>query len=554
MKKIYVDKNDSAAAIVEKILDAEDKEIVLYVPRFTKLINSINNFRVLKREIDASEKHVEIESVDDDVLEMSKSAGLKAGNPFFKKNRRAVSDIVVPFVEKASMPTHARSEVHRDSHKEAKRELRIDEDPEPEEAEPSDAPEHNERHTGSVREKSSSSGYFNNPKKVFGALIALAGLFLAGYLAVAVLPRAHVAVTLEKINWDFTGSLMAAASVKEPGFASGVARVPGVLLEKSKNMTLEYPANGSESVQRKATGTITIYNAYSSESQSLVKDTRFSSPDGKIFRITKSVTVPGAKIVDNKVVPSTLSVSVIADKPGEAYNIGPATFKIPGFQGTPKYEGFYGESTEPMSGGFVGVTKVATASDIAAAKTDITKALENALKSEIILLVPQDIKIIENSTNFILTKIDVDRVGDANGKFKATAYGAIRVMGFKEADLLSALESKVAGDVSAEDARNEKVTSGKVDLVLKDGYTVTYGQPKSDFGNRQMTVSLKLHSVWVRAIDTDELKNLLAGKTRAALASGPMPVLGIKSMNVDLWPFWVKSIPRDASKISIDVE
>ncbi len=73
--------------------------------------------------------------------------------------------------------------------------------------------------------------------------------------------------------------------------------------------------------------------------------TRFLALDGKIFRLTKGITVPGAKIVEGKIIPSSIEAAVIADQPGEAYNIGPVSrFSIPGLKGTPKYEAFYAES------------------------------------------------------------------------------------------------------------------------------------------------------------------------------------------------------------------
>jgi len=98
------------------------------------------------------------------------------------------------------------------------------------------------------------------------------------------------------------------------------------------------------SYEYKATGIITIYNTYSSSPQTLVKTTRFVSEGGKLFRTTKTIVVPGADASSGKIVPGSTTVEVIASEPGNEYNIGPSTFSIPGFKGTPKYLAFYGES------------------------------------------------------------------------------------------------------------------------------------------------------------------------------------------------------------------
>ncbi|OGY59847.1 MAG: hypothetical protein A3B23_00355 [Candidatus Colwellbacteria bacterium RIFCSPLOWO2_01_FULL_48_10] len=549
MTKIYVDKNDTAASIVEKIIDAGDATLLLYVPRFTKLASSVNNFRLLKREIDASGKSVEIESVDDDVLEMSKTVGIKSGNPFFKKNRRAVSDIVM-----VSEPAPRINVVHRRHNEPA----HVHSEPE---AETDEAPEIAQPVRERRHRKSFASPQINLPK--FSVKSALSGIVVVGILvgtavaATVILPKADIGITMDKINWDFNGSLYASTSVKDAVFSSGQARVPGVLLEKNKNMTAGYPATGSESVQRKAAGTITIYNGYSSDPQPLVKDTRFSSPDGKIFRITKALTIPGAKIIDNKIVPSAVEADVIADKAGAEYNIAPASFKVPGFQGTPKYDGFYGESKGAMTGGLIGVIKVATATDMANAKTAITKSVDNALRSEIALIVPQDIKILDGATRFTVTKIDTDKNADEAGNFKLTAYANIKMIGFRENDALLALEARLAEDVRLDLIRKGSLTASEagniIDLTLKEGYAFTYGAPKIDFDKKDMSISLKLHSVWTRAIDLEKFKAAIGGKKQKELASGPLPSPGIKSMNIKLWPFWVRTIPSNPAKISLDV-
>src|SRR3989338_6469912 len=114
MRKIYVDKSDNVASVVERILATAEDEIILYIPRFTKLASS-NNFKLLKREIHSSGKVVQIESVDEEVLEMAKGLGMHASNPFFRKNKRPMSDII-------SRGEDSKAEHDRVGHKVATRE------------------------------------------------------------------------------------------------------------------------------------------------------------------------------------------------------------------------------------------------------------------------------------------------------------------------------------------------------------------------------------------------------------------------------------------------
>jgi len=96
----------------------------------------------------------------------------------------------------------------------------------------------------------------------------------------------------------------------------------------------------------RAYGTMTIFND-TDIPQRFIRNTRFESPNGKIFRIPQSVTIP-AKTGN---VPGSITSTVFADTTGPEYNIPPTNFTVPGFKGTDRYNLFYGRSYQPMSGG-----------------------------------------------------------------------------------------------------------------------------------------------------------------------------------------------------------
>jgi len=105
-------------------------------------------------------------------------------------------------------------------------------------------------------------------------------------------------------------------------------------------------ATGRETVEEKASGRIIVYNNHSSATQRLIKNTRFESPEGLIFRINESVEIPGmTKSTDGEIVPGVISAEVFADGTGEQYNIDASQFTIPGLKGTDQYEDMYAEST-----------------------------------------------------------------------------------------------------------------------------------------------------------------------------------------------------------------
>ncbi len=522
MKKIYVNKTDPVALIIEKVIKSPDKEVVLYVPRGSMLTSSRNNFKLLKREAGSAGKVLSIESVDEDALELANSFDIKSINPFFGK-KKSVTDIVVKEVESKVVPQESPTKNTIFGAKKDKSELW------------SGGPV--------VTEEVVKPSLL----KRFVKILIIVGLAtVLGWVAVYVLPRAEIQLVLEKINWDFSGSVAVSSARETPNFTDSALELPGVVFTEKRNLTKSYMASGSEHVEKKASGKITVYNEYSSSPQVLVQNTRFATPDGKIYRTDAKVTVPGAKIVDGKIVSSSIEVLVSADKAGDEYNIGPISkFRIPGFQGSPKYEAFYGTSTSPMAGGFVGEVKVPTDDDVAKAKEDLRSSLEGALRVQIFLGIPTDIRVLDEAHESSITKEEVNKETDASGNFTVTAFGEMKVMGFKEADLFSALANKVASE------------SNK-DLVLfshsLESSTEGYGEPTLDFKNSKMTFNLNFKSSWVRPFDLEGFKAQAAGKNKSEITSLVYSVPGFKSGGVSLWPIWVRYAPKSAGKISVDLD
>ncbi len=132
-------------------------------------------------------------------------------------------------------------------------------------------------------------------------------------------------------------------------------------------------ATGISDGGKKASGRIVIYNQYSSDAQKLVAQTRFESPEGKIYRIQGPVVVPGFGSVE---------AAVYADKDGEEYNTGLADFTIPGFKGNPRYEKIYARSKTDIKVKESSLT--VTNEDIDRARNSLKKKIEDYLMENIL--------------------------------------------------------------------------------------------------------------------------------------------------------------------------
>ena len=132
----------------------------------------------------------------------------------------------------------------------------------------------------------------------------------------------------------------------------------------------------------KAGGIVVIFNK-SKDAQVLIASTRLEAPNGNIYRIPKTIVVPGAKSQSGQSVPGSLEVAVTADKAGANYNLGLTDFTLPGLKGGSKYELIFGRSKIEISGGSEGARIVIGKSDRDSA---LASLIEKAKKEAISLI------------------------------------------------------------------------------------------------------------------------------------------------------------------------
>ncbi len=82
-----------------------------------------------------------------------------------------------------------------------------------------------------------------------------------------------------------------------------------------------FSSSGKEKEEKKAQGTIKVYNNHSSSPQTLVANTRFISSDGKLFYSQERILVPGQRKEGNRTLPGEATVEIKAAEAGQEYNI-----------------------------------------------------------------------------------------------------------------------------------------------------------------------------------------------------------------------------------------
>lgn len=316
---------------------------------------------------------------------------------------------------------------------------------------------------------------------------------------------------------------------------------PGQLLfsviKLSGDKSVEAPASGEENVSNKASGKAIVYNNTGADPQRLIRNTRFETPEGKIYRILTDITIPGKKGTE----PGSLEVTLYADQPGADYNMGLSDFTVPGLKGDPRFTTIYARSKTPMTGGLVGVSKKVGAEDLVKAKSNIESALKAQFLVEAKAQVPDDFILFPNLVQISYT--DQPQSNPTASGVTVTEHADFSGLMFKKSDLANYLASKKVSDISM-------LPVNIPDLENLDAvFTSTTGADllKADQVNIDFTGSVTA----VSSISQTTLKTDLAGASKGSLGEILKKYPNILTASAVVRPFWKTSFPTDISKISL---
>jgi hypothetical protein len=548
MQRLNIEKNEAVADLIERILEVQDSEILLVVPKGSRLIDSPSNFRLIAREAGVLNKDISIESVDQDALAHARAAGLAASHPLFDDPSKAgdFSDIrqrggksKAVQVKKLKVKSEPEQEEELEDEEDGQDEvIAVSEETEEDiyEERISDRDDEEEERYDTLEPRRRGWGR----KAIVWAVVLL--LLIGGgmWLIASAFGKATVDIAFNESPWTYSGTVTASVAVKD--LDAGTATVPAEMVEQPQNLpSRSFPATGHTAGGQKARGTITIVNDYGADSQELVATTRFTTPDGKIYRLDNGTVVPGASMdgEGNVIASSSIKAAVTADKTGDDYNVGAvARLNIPGFQSTPKYAGFYGILSEGASGGSSTGGPAPTNEDISKAKSQMASALSSAFQATFLATLPENLKVLPEALVFSTTTFAVGPV-DAQGQFSVTPASILRAFEFREADVVAFLNAKA----QAEDPNKE----------LQD-LKITYTNVTPNFSKKQMTFTVEATATLAPKFDSASFAAGIAGKSQDEAREAILALPELADAKVSLWPAWLWTLPKNSSKIGVKVQ
>ncbi len=572
MKKIlFVHQGESISYLIDRIENTKEQDLDINIDANLDLFSDLTNLKLLKREINFLEKRVTIISNNRDILSFIENAGFNVKDERVSDETSEIKEISenseqnqdddnsISFLENSKEEALDKfNNLKQDSEGSVENLYNV-EDSEKEEKldsffEKSIKEKSENDIDSSIFKKRSDfkniakDKKFNiNPQKIFlnnkkltyiSALLLVVLLFTGIYIFRS---KATLNVAIKKETLDFTFPVTADANLSKIDLNG--SRVPGQIIKLENEFSGEYKATGASEGATKASGKLTIYNEFGGESQALVANTRFQTEDGKIFRIQKRVIVPGAKMKGGKVEsPGILEVEVLADEPGSEYNIGPANFKIPGFKGTEKYDGFYAKSSKAMEGGSFGEKRAISESNLKKAKEDLVKKLQkerfNFIKSNI----PNNLVFLNTGIEEKYGDLESPKEGSAADTFKAKLKVSYNIIAFDQKDINTLTEESLALRL-----KEERKT-------YPETKTISYEDGVLNLDKSSFAFSVRASEVVGGKLNSEELKRELAGKGEIEIRKILTANDAIETAEITLWPFWASKAPSNPEMIKLIIK
>jgi hypothetical protein len=559
---IYVDVDDEITGIIDKVRASKQKIVALVLPKRATVLQSIVNMKLLKRAGDESKKNLVLITSEGGLLPLAGAVGVHVARTL--QSRPEVPDAPARDDDRAvavdepaddgtafDEPSADRAKTVGELAGAAAVDNQLDDTIElDDEDAASDEPEGSAAGAGIAAAKTKKGKNkklrvpdFNKFRMLllFGG-VGLIALIVVSYIAFAVMPAAKI--TIKTDSQAITSSLVlnlktAAGTLADPASST----IPATAQTEQKTLSQQVAATGQQNNGEKASGSVTLSLTDCSKDMVTIPAGYGISSGGRTFITGSAATLQSVKIggtCKNSSFPSvsTQTISVTAQSAGASYNVAAGTFTVPG------YSNVTGSSGAPMSGGTDDIVKFVTQADIDSATQKIgaqdADAVKQDLKSGLIAksLYSLDATFTPGNPE---TTTSV-KAGDVADSVTVTQKITYSMLGVQQDDLKNLVQRDVAGKI---DTKRQSI--------------LDYGLSNATFNVQSQnpdgaTVGVQTTVVAGPDLKVDPLKKQVAGKKASEATNIIKSNPGVTDVDVSYSPFWVSSIPKKTSKITITIQ
>ncbi len=303
--------------------------------------------------------------------------------------------------------------------------------------------------------------------------------------------------------------------------------------------TKKIKADKEEYSEDKASGILTVYNDYSNKPQRIIRNTRFQSPDGKIYRVKKPFIIPAK--TNNK--PGQTEVRVYADEPGQEYNLKAGVkFTLPALSGEAA-KGIYAISKTNIKGGFKGKRASVSEEKKESTINQLKEKLKDKALSKALSILGKNYLSFRDAVIIEFDEPELDYQTDSlNIKLKAKAL----VPAFNKYDFARELLSSADAELDFDSDSKiyiDNLEDLDLKLINKDSFNIEEDEILKFLAKG--TAKAKY------TIDNEAIKLELADKNETVVKFLKEAYPSIEDINASIEPIWRDRFPENPDKIKI---
>jgi heme/copper-type cytochrome/quinol oxidase subunit 2 len=543
---IYLEADSEITEAIDKLKSARGREVRIAVPARSTMLQSAVNLKLLKKTAQKSEKKLVLISSDRATLSLAAGLGLLVAKNV-KAEALLPSSAVAPprsshepvVIDQAreeagqsrgssSSSSSSRSSSKSSSNNDSNNNyIDLSEDSQSD----SEIQKANAGHSKKSKQSPKIPNFMGLNKKI-SIIVAVFTAFIMLVLAYVFLPTAKVTLLAKAqktpVNVEFTLE----STVKESDFSQGL--VAANQLTVTKDLSAQYTATGKKDVGTKATGSVKISNATSSNPVSLPAGATLTA-SGKTFSLNQAVTVPGAT-VSGGIVPGTINTQITATQNGDSYNLSGATFSVS--SGGPLLT-----ATGSTSDGTTKIAVVVTQADIDKAQKEMIDSASQNAKQDVESKAGSDERFFPetftSTVSGLTTSAPVDSEssgGTVSAKVKYSELSA------NNTDLDKLFTEQIKTQIPGS---NQLYQSGWKDAKYS-------AKPSS---SEKAEVKAISNAFYGQAIDTKQVARDLSGKAKKDATDVVTPKYPqVTGVQVESSPALAPNIPFFANRITVEIK
>lgn len=554
---IYIDIDDEITGIINKMQDSGNKVVALVLPKRASVLQSIVNMRLLKRAADESKKSVVLITSEAGLLPLAGAAGVFVAKTLDSK----------PSIPTAPLDDDKEETVDEDSAgtvedrdteitvanagaiavgalaglppKDEVETLELDDEDEVTEGE-SDENKHIDFKAPEVKKDAKLKiPNFDRFRLMLFGIGTLVILLIAGFIyANNVLPKAVITISTDAIAVNASVNTTLSSTATAVDQASNT--VPAKLVSEPKTYTQQAIATGQKNTGTKATGSITMTAQACApnlgQPNAVPAGTGVSS--GGLTFITQTTThfSPSGTSVPNSGsclnYAATAATDIIAQGGGTNYNITSGTFKVAGradVTATGSTTGGTDQLVQVLSQADVDGATAKIVTDNSTVKQNLATQLSKANYFAVLATFSTGTPVITTSAN----------VGDTVANVTVTEVVTYTMFGAKETDLTALINNNIKTqiDTAKQSVLNSGLSTGTFTLQSSTATTaIVTMDTTAEVGPQLNPATIKKQ---VAGKKTGDVKSMLQGNP------------DVTGVDVKLSPFWVTSVPKNTSKITV---